>query len=122
MANIIEIDLTLKDIDANPDLHNQRAWARRVFDRSGAACRTAMCAGGFTVVRHGYRLVFDVPNVAETEICESPDGDRELIRVVASRILGLDRNEANDFFDGDNTREDLQRMRDNFAAVEEADR
>ena len=117
MANIFEIDMTLKDIDADPVRHNQVYWGIQVFDERGNVCGTAMCAAGFTVVRHGYRLDFD-KGQAVAYRCEAPDGGYASIEHAAARILELSPAEAGSFFAACNTREDLQSLRDRFAERE----
>lgn len=115
MANLFEIDMTLKDIDARPEEHDQLAWAQRKISQSGAECGTSMCAAGFTVARHGYTLIFNSAGVAFN--CLSPTGEVEEIAEAARRILELTPLEANAFFAGYNTREDLDIIRDYLAAA-----
>lgn len=107
--NVEEMNLTLKDIEANPENHNPAWWAKRT------ACGTAKCAAGFTVVRHGYTLAFQGDTAAW---CIGPDGEEELIAVVARRILDLDEDQAEWFFLGFNTLEDLFAIRDQLIAEE----
>jgi|ERR1044071_7039250 hypothetical protein len=116
MANIFEIDMTLKDIDANPRQHNQRDWARRLTDDAGEVCGTAMCAAGFTVVRHGYKFMFYDQGSATH--CRAADGTVERISVVAGRILDLSADQAAKFFAQRNSRLGLKRLRDQFAQEE----
>jgi hypothetical protein len=121
MANIHEIDLTLKDIEAHPEDHEQGSWAIR---KSGTTCGTAMCAAGFTVVRHGYKLLFSyrpsrnqscIPS-NQAEHCQAPDGKVESIPAAARRILGLSVDWADYFFSADNDLQDLHEIRDAIAA------
>lgn len=116
MANVHEIDMTIKDIETDEDRHDPHAWARRIINLRGEVCGTAMCAAGFTVVRHGYELVFHYsPTALTTQWCQLPGGRPVPIAETAQRILGLSDNEAQIFFAGQNTLDDLRAFRDQAA-------
>jgi hypothetical protein len=116
MANIHEIDLTMQDIEAHPERHRQAWWATKKTTPDGTSCGTAMCAAGFTVARHGYKFLFEhgllTGTHRMTHLCESPDGEIELISAAAQRILDLDNYQTEMFFAASNTLSDLRRLRD----------
>lgn len=117
MANVFELDMTLKDIEANPELHHQEWWGRQWIGVRGEVCGTTMCAAGFTVVRHGYVLEFTPENsrLMTAGTCVGPDGERGRIEDIARRILDLDKDQAEHFFHFTNSLDDLQKLRDLFA-------
>jgi len=74
MPNAEELNATLADIRENPHLWDQGDYAQNTD------CGTVACFYGRTLLRHGYNAL----------------GMREYeIEKIVSRILGLNRNEAN---------------------------
>lgn len=105
---------------------------RVVEETRNGACQTAYCMAGQTVVQAGYRLIYRHYGYDEgkpsfntsdcikqewtgrrrpngTPIMEDT-GEVMSISTAAAQILGLDYDEYNSFFDGDNGIEDLKHM------------
>jgi hypothetical protein len=118
-VNLEEINLTIKDLQAEPGRHNQGSWAARVYSsREGEPCRTTMCMAGATVARHGYTFIFEeIGNVrVEAVRCVSPDGEESRIPHAAAQILGLTPVQADALFLDADDLDDIIRYRDLLAA------
>jgi hypothetical protein len=111
MVNLNLLDAALARIDADPDSWNQGAWR----------CETGMCLAGHVAHAAGaaWATTYDV-EVGFLTV--TPDGGKttEPVSWFAAEVLGLTDGQRYGLFDGYNTREGLQAMRDLLAVNPDA--
>lgn len=95
-------------------LWNQSVWAQQT---SKNVCGTSYCQAGEAVVRAGYRIVWrdNDPENHSTACRKGSRGQIVDIGEVATGVLGLTREEADLYFDGDNNLDDLRFYANAFA-------
>lgn len=122
--------------------HVDESQAVEIVDdlRKNGACGTAYCMAGQTVVQAGYDLVFENSPLfrydgawgVNADVCEPVEhngqfnqlglpvfvavGSEEPICDVAEKILGLTSDEADRFFNGENTIDRLKVLANTFCA------
>lgn len=115
MINIPLLRKELEFIRGNPELHNQSFWR--------SECGTYGCLAGNTVIHAVAPEDFHDHNYVRAEVAQTITGKpfayesqwgSVTICDVARELLGLDRNQASELFNIDNTEEDLWRMANNF--------
>lgn len=92
----------LEWVEAHPERHNQRVWAKRT------ECGTAACLAGWTVMFAGIEINWEPDGCWEAGthfIYDTVDG--VFISDAAAHLLGLDEHVAKRLFDEDNTVRDL---------------
>lgn len=95
-------------------LWNQGVWAQK---ENSNICDTAYCQAGEAAVRAGYRIVWG--NSIDNHSTTCRRGTNGLVRdigQVATEFLGLADSEAELYFDGDNSIDDLKFYANAFAA------
>ena len=108
MANIELLDAGLARIDANPEEWNQTTWGR------WTECGTVACLFGHIAMVAGGELVF-AEEFADAFSVETPEGYVSEIQDWVIDLLDITQEQAVALSDADNTREDLQGMRDALA-------
>jgi hypothetical protein len=92
MANIEQLDLALKWIEANPTLHDQFMWATRT------ECGTTMCLAMVVAVQNGWRPSFGGSYSATTAWVVDEFGNRRCVDLVARELLDLSPGQAHSLF------------------------
>jgi hypothetical protein len=114
-VNIAALDAALAAIDADPISWHQGSWAVKT------ECGTVFCLAGHVATQAGgrpdwFRSFADAgERVWEADRVVTPDGRITMIRAYAEEVLRVDDDWAHALFHGRNTREDLQRLRDQLA-------
>ena len=98
MRNIELLEKTMQFIKDNPEKHDQARW-----------CGTAQCFAGWATSLEGYteRVYWDRHPSSSYLVV---NGNDVHVEDLARKLLGLTRREADQLFDADNTREDLELM------------
>lgn len=104
--NAVEAYLTLDQILANPESHDQEWWFRKT------ECGTTACFAGITVARHGWVPNFGIDPDGEGDFEEIADhvrrdGASRVVPSLARDILGLNFTQSDSLFDSDASRDDL---------------
>lgn len=117
--------MTTPDIEL---LDQALAWAEHSENQAGVPrwdqstylrkteCGTACCIAGWVALHEGAQPILDSDGDPDSLMVTDSDGHRQDIPVLARKALGLTYEQAGFLFWGDNTLEDLKRMRDNLAA------
>jgi hypothetical protein len=119
VVDIERLELAMKQIETEPELHHQAAWACRVT--VDGVCQTAFCLAGWGAIQAGVaapNVPADVLNISwyiDPETLESFNHHRPGYRTIhewARQYFGLMEDQADDLFNGLNTRADLRHMVD----------
>lgn len=105
--NIELLDKALKIIEEHPEHWNQSHWH----------CGTSHClAGHIYLIIH--ELPYDCGSINNDEDCPLDDYDDDVLENTywdAKKALNISTKDADMLFDGENTLDDLKRMRDDLA-------
>lgn len=126
-AQLDELDAIIADLKAHPERHRQDNYAVFVGDKAPTVtpamnCGSAFCIAGAAVVRAGIGIQwFQAADGVwyanyTTELDEY--GNAELISWVATRLLGLLYEDANELFAPNNNMQDIERIRASLTVTE----
>lgn len=101
----------LDHIDAHPESWDQEDWYRK------EACGTVACFAGWAVEFERYDVALSEEQTATLDVPAHRFGrhvvgaaGRRTFRDAAAEALGIDDGQADDLFEGSNSREDLGRL------------
>lgn len=111
---------TLAQVEEQPDLWRQTAFAVALAQLFPGRCGTAHCFGGWAIILHGNTLNADNPGIVTPLPGDHIDpavtwdlvGGRTVMDTwaYAQHILGLTADQAGDLFNIRNTLDDLRRI------------